>query len=452
MGNKSTTSSCHKRAAADGKISDTINTEASNVRKATNIDKNTDSLKASDTIHDNTKDAFRFKPDRRYFSIMVYGLIFVFFSILIIKFIGNFEHTLSLIGHLISLLAPFIIGAFIAFILFPLVKFFQKYIFGGLFRIKSALISKWLAIISAYLTAIGCIAILLVFIIPQIYYSLSEIADRFPVWYNSCVEYISNFEANNPEIGEMIDFNFINEKIESAMPNIINTVTDAATGMIPVIFTTSVAIVKGVFNFIIAVIVSIYIIADYKNIFFHAKRLIYVLMPVKTADSFRVISKDCCKIFSRFIYSSMLDSICVGLVCFILMSILNLPYAVLISVIIGITNLIPYFGPYIGGFLGGMFILIVSPFKTLVFAILILCIQQIEGFLIAPRILGNSTGLKPLWVIVSITVGGGLFGVAGMYLGVPCVAVISYLLNLFVTWCLKKKNIEITPYTSNHEM
>lgn len=127
------------------------------------------------------------------------------------------------------------------------------------------------------------------------------------------------------------------------------------------------------------------------------------------------------------------------IICFIIMLILKLPYAVLISVIVGITNMIPYFGPYIGGVIGGVIIVIASPIKLIIFVIMIVCIQQVDGLLIGPRIIGSTTGLKPVWVVFSITVGGALFGVIGMFLGVPVFAVLSYLLNITVQHFLEKE-------------
>ena len=134
------------------------------------------------------------------------------------------------------------------------------------------------------------------------------------------------------------------------------------------------------------------------------------------------------------------------------MTIFRFPYAVLISVLVGITNMIPYFGPYIGGAIGFLFVLIKNPIKALFFILLILVIQQFDGLFLGPKILGNSTGLKPLWVIFSITVGGSLFGVWGMFLGVPTVAVLSYILNLVVDHFLKKRNVSVTPYDSPNRM
>ena len=134
------------------------------------------------------------------------------------------------------------------------------------------------------------------------------------------------------------------------------------------------------------------------------------------------------------------------------MTIFRFPYAVLISVLVGITNMIPYFGPYFGGAIGFLFVLIKNPIKALFFILLILVIQQFDGLFLGPKILGNSTGLKPLWVIFSITVGGSLFGVWGMFLGVPTVAVLSYILNLVVDHFLKKRNVSVTPYDSPNRM
>ena len=142
-------------------------------------------------------------------------------------------------------------------------------------------------------------------------------------------------------------------------------------------------------------------ISDNKNIFYHFKRFLYAVLPRKTADNTRIICKNCASIFINYIIGKSFDSIIVMIICFIIMLILKLPYAVLISVIVGITNMIPYFGPYIGGVIGGVIIVIASPIKLIIFVIMIVCIQQVDGLLIGPRIIGSTTGLKPVWVVFS---------------------------------------------------
>lgn len=393
----------------------------------------------------------RFRANSKYFTIMVYCLAFVFFSILIFKFIGNFNATVNFIRSAVNIISPFIVGAFIAFVLYPVVRFFYRSIFIGKLNMKSKKAAKFLSVFCTYLLTVGIIIILLVFIVPQIYSSLGEITNRLPIWYNSALEFIENLEQDYPNI-KFLDYDYINSKIESLFPIITNYVTSMMSSLLPVIFSTSMAIVKGVVNFLISIIVSVYMISDHKNLFYHFKRLLYSIVPVKTADTARTIAKESANIFSGFIIGKALDSLIIGIICFVAMIIFKFPYAILISVIVGITNMIPYFGPYLGGVIGGIIILIVNPIQVVFFAILILVLQQFDGLYLGPKILGESTGLKPLWVIFAITVGGSLWGVIGMFLGVPIVAVISYILNIIVEHFLNKKNVTVTPYDSPDEM
>ncbi len=393
----------------------------------------------------------RFRANSKYFTIMVYCLAFVFFSILIFKFIGNINTTINFIRSAINIISPFIVGAFIAFVLYPAVRFFYRNVFTGRLNMKSKKLAKFLSVFCTYVLTLGIITILLFFIVPQIYNSLSEITNRLPMWYNNALDFVKNLEEKYPNI-EYLDYNYINSKIESIFPMITDYLKEMMSSLLPVIFSTSMAIVKGIINFIISIMVSIYMISDHKNLFYHFKRLLYSIVPVKTADTVRTIGKECANIFSGFILGKALDSLIIGIICFIAMIIFKFPYAMLISVIVGITNMIPYFGPYLGGVIGGIIILIVNPIQVLFFALLILVLQQFDGLFLGPKILGESTGLKPLWVIFAITVGGSLWGVLGMFLGVPIVAVISYILNIIVEHFLNKKNVTVTPYNSPDEM
>ena len=421
---------------------------------------NNEDIKSSTSSTGSPDDKYRIKPDinknrfranSRYFTIMVYCLAFVFFSILIFKFIGNMNTTLSFISSAINTISQFIVGAFIAFVLYPAVKFFYRKIFTGRLNIKSQKAAKMLSVLCTYIITLGIITILLVFIVPQIYSSLSEIANRLPVWYNNALDFIKNLEQRYPDV-TFLDYDYINNKIESALPLITNYITGMMSSLLPVIFTTSMAIVKGLVNFIISIMVSVYMISDHKNLFYHGKRLLYSIVPVKTADTARNIARESANIFSGFIIGKAIDSLIIGIICFFAMLIFKFPYAMLISVIVGITNMIPYFGPYIGGIIGGIIILIVNPIQVVFFAILILVLQQFDGLFLGPKILGESTGLRPLWVIFAITVGGSLCGVLGMFLGVPVVAVIGYILNIIVDHFLKKKDVTVTPYDSPDEM
>lgn len=411
----------------------------------------TDNVVKDNIVKDTVINKNRFQPNSKYFTIMIYGLMFILLSIVLFKLIGGFAETMKIIGNFIDIVSPFIVGAFIAFILYPLVRFFQRKFFFGTLKIKSDKAAKWLALILTYIVAIGVIAILLVFIIPQIYKSISDIINQLPVWYQNVTTFINNFESNHAD-WTFVDYNVINQQLESLYPKIIDYLTGLVTNLMPYVVNTSIAILKGIVNFIISIMVSIYMISDHKNIFFHFKRLLYAVFPIKKADKCREIGKQCGHIFLNFMYGKALDSLIIGIICFICMIIFRFPYAVLISVIVGITNMIPYFGPYIGGILGGIIIVIVNPIQVIFFAIMILVIQQFDGLFLGPKILGDSTGLKPLWVIFAIVVGGGLFGVLGMFLGVPFMAVICYILNLTVEHFLNKRKVTVTPYESPDKM
>lgn len=393
----------------------------------------------------------RFQPNSRYFTIVIYGLMFVLGTILLVRIVGSFNNTVKLLGQALQVIAPFLVGAFIAFILYPLVRFFYRNLFKNTLHMKSDKLSKWLSILVTYVIAIGVIAILMVFILPQLYTSITDIVDKLPVWYNNLTTMVDNFENRHADIG-FIDYNLINEHLTSLYPKIISYLTDTLANLLPYVVNTSMAIVKGVVNLIISIMVSVYMISDHKNIFYQFKKLLYAVFPKQAADTARTICRESTNIFLKFMYGKAIDSVIIGIICFVCMNIFKFPYTVLISVIVGITNMIPYFGPYIGGVLGGIIIVIVNPVQVIFFAVMILVIQQFDGLFLGPKILGDSTGLKPLWVIFAIVVGGAMFGVLGMFLGVPTMAVICYILNIVVEHFLKKRNITVQPYDSPDKM
>lgn len=393
----------------------------------------------------------RFQPNSQYFTIVIYGLMFVLGTILLVRIVGSFNNTVKLLGQALQVIAPFLVGAFIAFILYPLVRFFYRNLFKNTLHMKSDKLSKWLSILVTYVIAIGVIAILMVFILPQLYTSITDIVDRLPVWYNNLTTMVDNFENRHADLG-FIDYNLINEHLTSLYPKIISYLTDTLANLLPYVVNTSMAIVKGVVNLIISIMVSVYMISDHKNIFYQFKKLLYAVFPKQAADTARAICRESTNIFLKFMYGKAIDSVIIGIICFICMNIFKFPYTVLISVIVGITNMIPYFGPYIGGVLGGIIIVIVNPVQVIFFAVMILVIQQFDGLFLGPKILGDSTGLKPLWVIFAIVVGGAMFGVLGMFLGVPTMAVICYILNIVVEHFLKKRNITVQPYDSPDKM
>lgn len=426
---------------ADNNIADS-NITNDNIINNDTINDTTKNNKAadSDMLQESSENLNKFDANRRYFTISIYALFVVLGSLLIFKVVVDFDNVVSLIGNCISILSPFFIGAFIAFLLSPLVNWFRNTLFLKACKIQSVKTATYLAIACSYIIAFGIIIILVIYIAPQIYSSLNELTALIPGWYDNFVKFLVTFEASHEELS-FIDYETINKTVSNILPQLVNYITNLMSNLLPALYSASVALVKAFINLIIAIMVSVYMLSDHKTIFFNFKRLLYAILPKNVTDTTFEILHESSNIFGSFIIGKAIDSIIIGFICFFAMMIFRFPYAVLISVIVGITNMIPYFGPYIGGFIGGIIIIIVSPIKVIFFALLILVLQQFDGLYLGPKILGQSTGLKPLWVIFAITIGGSLFGIIGMFLGVPCVAVIAYILNRFINSKLRKKNI-----------
>ena len=172
---------------------------------------------------------------------------------------------------------------------------------------KSDRLAKWLSILATYAIAIGIIAVLLVFILPQLYTSITDILDKLPVWYNNVTIFIADFEKNHKDLG-FIDYNIINEHLTSLYPKILSYLTDILTNILPYVVNTSMAIIKGLINLIISVMVSVYMISDHKNIFYQFKRLLYAVFPKQAADTARTICRESANIFIKFMYGKAIDS------------------------------------------------------------------------------------------------------------------------------------------------
>ena len=351
----------------------------------------------------------------------------------------NWESTSSTISHALKVLYPFLFGLLIAYFLNPLSKVLDHFL-NRFFKDRHTGIRKGLSILLSYIIVLGLIITVLFYIIPQIIDSLTQITsfvNSAQSGYNQFMDKVLELESTHPEW----DLSGINDAMEEIPDKIINIITKAIPTIIPTIYNTSMSLISGFLNVIIAIIVSVYMLIDKNRLIFNAKRVIYAIFGQKTGDKLLHTGSECNRIFSSFIIGKLIDSLIIGILCFIAMSILKLPYALIISVIVGVTNMIPYFGPFIGAVPGILLLLFVSFKYALIFTVLIIVLQQFDGLYLGPKILGESTGLRPLWIIFAITVGGSIAGVLGMFLGVPTLAVIAYILNYFIEKRLHKYGI-----------
>lgn len=381
----------------------------------------------------------KFETNKKYFIISIYTLAVIAIATIMISLILNFSYTVQAVKDATTVLSPFITAFFIAYILNPIVITIDKKLLQKKCKLKSKKVRKFLSILLSYLLVIGLITISLVYIIPQLIATVSELNGTVTDVYTKSIDFIRNLEETFP----YVDFAAIEKKLTTSFPEIISYGTNLITNLFPALIDISVSIIRIVINLLLSIVISCYMLSDKKVLKRNVKRIIYALLPEQKAKNLLTNARECDSIFSRFIVGKTIDSLIIGVICYILMRVLRLDYALLLSVIVGITNMIPYFGPFIGAVPGVIIFLTISPIKAVVFALMILALQQFDGLYLGPKILGESTGLKPLWVIFGITVGGACWGVIGMFLGVPLTAVISFLLNKALTNRLQKKNINI---------
>lgn len=347
--------------------------------------------------------------------------------------IANWGTFLAVLGKFLTILMPFILGFFFACLINPLVKVIKR----GLNRFqtgKAMKVKKAISVLISYMIVIGVITVLIIYIFPQVKGSMAELGNSIKKGYQYMI-------THEQEINDMIPFVDLSGAIEYLKDFMYDKIMNHSSDIIPYVYQISSSVFTTSYNVLMGLVVSIYIILDSKNLKRSIKKVIYAISPAKKEFEVWETLKQCNHIFNGFLFGKMVDSLIIGIICLIAMSILRLPYALLLSLIVCITNMIPYFGPFIGAVPGVLIYLFIDIKLAFIFAIMILVLQQFDGLYLGPKILGDQTGIKPLWVIFGITVGGAYFGVMGMFLGVPAVAVLMYLVNLFLNKKLKKKNI-----------
>ena len=339
----------------------------------------------------------------------------------------------------------FIIGAVLAYLLKPICAVFEKW-FGKMFaNMKNRRSAKnWTVNLAIGCTAILFLTVMYVLfaaIIPEVIDSIKTISVRVPEWMEGISNWLLNLTKDNAKLnGQIRDFttNF-NEKLTEMVNKFITEGGNSGS------------IISGVTNSVKSVLIllkdiliggvsCIYILHERRKFAAQGKMLIYSVFKTKTADKVMEELRYTDKMFSGFINGKIIDSAIIGILCFIVTSLCRIPYALLISVFIGVTNIIPFFGPFIGAIPSALIILMISPIKCLYFILIIIALQQFDGNILGPKILGNSTGLSSFWVLFSITFFGGIWGFAGMILGVPVFAVLYDIVRQLVRRGLKKKN------------
>ena len=383
------------------------------------------------------------RQPNKYFFISIYTVLTITVSALIVYFIFNFAAISAAIGNFFTIINPIIIGFALAYLINPIVNFFEKKVFNFKKKKKSTeKLKRVLSVLCAYVMALAVLASLLYIIIPQLYSSFETFANNLSSYQNALEKWARSLPDESSRYYGIVQ-RFVNV-LDEFVDNAVKYVTELVPKAFLLIKDVSVIFV----NLIISIFISIYMISRKEHLLAQTKKLICAFFNAKwvqrISDFFGMLDYS----VGGFIKGKIIDSAIIGILCYMVMTILKLDYAMLISVIVGITNVIPFFGPFIGAIPSAFILLMVNPKEVIPFLIVILLIQQLDGNFIGPKILGNSMGLSAFWVLVAIVIMSGLFGFMGMIIGVPIFSVIYVLVEQLVDKKLsnKKMPVEIEEY------
>lgn len=387
--------------------------------------------------------------DKKHISLGITSFLVVASSICFYYLLFHGDRFLGKINAILVIASPVIYGIIFAYLLTPIVNSIEKKLLIPLFTKSSEMNSKkkkWMRFLSVLMTVIIVILFIYGFfsiLIPNVISSVKSISFAFPIYVNNLMHFADKYFEANPDIEAL--FNQLVSTYSVEIDKYLNnTIIPQMESLLKTVSLSLISVLKAMWNLIIGLIISIYVLCSKEIFAGQSKKIIYAIFSTKTANSliknFRFISDT----FIGFISGKIVDSIIIGIICFIGTSLLKIPYALLVSVIVGITNIIPFFGPYLGAIPSAILILMINPIKCITFIIFILILQQVDGNFIGPKILGQSTGLSGFWVIFSITIFGGLFGFLGMIIGVPFFAVVYAMTRRIIDRMLKKRNLPIS--------
>ncbi len=357
----------------------------------------------------------------------------------------------SFVTKLISALAPVLYGFAMAYLLSPVVNWIESLIKGegkgpGKSAAKSGKLIRFISIVITWALVILLVYLLMVMLIPQLVESITVLINNAESYYNKVYEWINGFISSETGMGSWLS-KLIEQYYDSALEFLQDKLLPWAQAMLTKltggIWSGIWSVVTFLKNLIIGVIVSIYMLAMKERSAARCTKLLYGTLKEEQAKTVVRATRKVNSIFSGFVRGKLLDSLIIGILCFIGCSILKIPYTPLVSVFVGVTNIIPFFGPVIGAVPSAFLILLVSPLKCLYFVIFTIALQQLDGNIIGPKILGDSTGISSFWVVVAILVGGGFNGLLGMFLGVPICACLQELVRFLVNRRLAKRNMPL---------
>lgn len=365
------------------------------------------------------------------------ALLLVFFAFY------RWEFIVTGIGKFLSLMAPFFFGVAFAYLLNPVVNFFETKVFNKLVRklhtkkIPKRKLTRILSLGTSTIIFLGVLLSCFSFLIPEMIKSLQMLVNNVDVYLANSKDLLIGLFGGNNEIRMLIDSNF--SSFSSVLNNVLND--DFINRFIETVSIGLLGTVKFIYNVAIGYIISLYILNDKEKFKAQFKKILYTFFSSDKVNIILENTRYTDKVFINFFSGRLIDALIVGILCFLGMLLFDMPYALIVSMIVGVTNVIPYFGPFIGAIPSAILILLVDPVKCITFTIFIFILQQIDGNILAPKILGSKTGLSSFWVLFSLLIFGGLFGVIGMIVGVPIFSILYSFVNGLIKNRLKSKDL-----------
>ncbi len=402
----------------------------------------------------------KFKPDKKYIQISM-TIFFTSVAIMLVYFLFfRIEEIKAWFSSINKTLAPIFCGLIFAYLMTPLLNSIEKKLIKPLFDKRKWMVSnpKRGAHIRRISVVITFAIVLLFFylffyaVIPQLYGSILNLVSQYNTYTNNIINWINDTLNDNPDIADLLSKTIADYSDEAddylngiVLPAIQSFISPNLNNIFSSISQSIVKLFTAIWNIIIGLIISLYVLCSKEKFAQGSSRLCYAILETSSANKFIESVRFTHRTFIGFLSGKVVDSLIIGILCYIGCLIMKMPYTVLVSVIVGVTNVIPFFGPYIGAIPSIFIILLVDPKQALIFTIFIIVLQQFDGNFLGPMILSQSTGLTGFWIIFAITLFGGLFGVFGMVIGVPVTAVIFAGIENITAGRLKKKNLPVEP-------
>lgn len=390
----------------------------------------------------------RFQWEKKYIQAGVTAFLVIVASLAFYMIFQNMSSVRGALNKLTTVLSPVGWGLVIAYVLNPLVKLFERKCFSKVgkrvCKTEKKLFDfrRMLSILLAEVVLCMVLVLLVYMVVPQVYFGVESVVNNSPEYLEQAKHFVKTAFSNTPALQTLINEN-LDKIAESITQWATDTLLPQLSDIVAVITTSIYQVARGMLNFVIGIVLSVYLLFNKRAFLASLKKLIYGVFKFKHAEQILRALHFTNRAFSGFLHGKLLDSAIIGVICFFACKILGFPYAMLISVIIGITNIVPFFGPIIGAVPCALIILMFSPVKVFVFIIFIIILQSFDGNVLGPKILSNTIGLSGFWIMFAILVGGGLFGFWGMVLGVPVFTVLYTGLKRLINYLLERRRLPV---------